>query len=95
VSGQFGSKEVNTTLLDLYAGNSTFFHYYSLFYETERMIKDEIESDKSLDMFLLRLPMIIRTLNFLLVILDAYLVVGTEIIILLSNPQKARKKRKY
>jgi hypothetical protein len=46
-------------------------------------------------MFLLRLPVIIRTLNFLLVILDAYLVVGTEIIILLSNPQKARKKRKY
>jgi hypothetical protein len=43
VSGQFGSKEVNTTLLDLYAGNSTFFHYYSLFYETERMTKDETE----------------------------------------------------
>jgi hypothetical protein len=43
VSGQFGSKEVNIMLLDLYAGNSTSFHYYSLFYETERMTKDETE----------------------------------------------------
>jgi hypothetical protein len=46
-------------------------------------------------MFFLRLPVIIRTLNFLLGILDAYIVVGTEIIIPLSNPQKARKNRKY
>jgi hypothetical protein len=87
VSGWVGSKQVNVMLLDLCAGISTFLHYYSLFDETERMTR--------VHMLFLRLPAIITTLNFLLVILEAYLVVGTEIIIPLSNPQKAKKNRKY
>jgi hypothetical protein len=46
-------------------------------------------------MFFIRMPVIIRTLNFLLVIFDAYILVGPEIIIPLSNAQKARMNRKY
>jgi hypothetical protein len=44
-----------------------------------------------MDVLFIRWPVIIKPLNFLLVILKAYLVAGIEIIIPLSNLKGARK----
>jgi hypothetical protein len=45
------------------------------------------------DVLFIRWPVIIKPLNFLLVILKAYLVAGAEIIIPLSNLKGAKKNR--